>query len=404
MKDLLFLAHRIPFPPNKGDKIRSFNLLRHLSAKWRIHLGAFVDDPDDYRYLDVLQAYCKSICLVPLSPLRGRLRSLKGLLSGQALTVPYYSDKAMRVWVEKTAAECSLDGVLVFSSAMAQYAEGLGHLPRVIDFVDVDSDKWRQYADGKPWPANWVYRREAERLLEYDRGVAARFDRSVFVSEAEAALFRRLAPESAAKTVAVENGVDTGYFDPDRDYPNPYTAGAEVLVFTGAMDYWANIDAVSWFARAVFAKLREIKPQVEFFIVGSRPAQAVRDLAAIPGIKVTGAVEDVRPYLSHARLAVAPLRIARGIQNKVLEAMAMGKSLLASPQAMEGIEGAEGLDLRVLDDAGTWVSALLAAKDSVHPLPVRSAPNRAFVVDRYGWPRSLERLDACWREDSVEKL
>lgn len=400
MKDLLFLAHRIPFPPNKGDKIRSFHLLRHLSRSWRVHLGAFVDDPADWRHADALRDYCAETCLLPLNPILGKLRCLRGFLTGEPLSVPYYADGAMRAWVEKVVGACPKAGVLVFSSAMAQYLENLDALNRVIDFVDVDSDKWRQYAAGKPWPASWVYAREGERLLDYDRRIAASFDHSLFVSEAEAALFRDLAPESASKISTLENGVDTEYFAPARDYYNPYNTGAEVFVFTGAMDYWANIDAVSWFAHEVFPAIRASHPRSEFFIVGSRPSHAVRELERLSGVIVTGAVDDVRPYLAHAHLAVAPLRIARGVQNKVLEAMAMAKSLLATGAAMEGIDGAEGLDLQVVESAEDWVQVAISTLER-QALPLVSSVNRKFVVEQYGWAQSLSRLDACWRENDI---
>jgi sugar transferase (PEP-CTERM/EpsH1 system associated) len=393
MRELLFLVHRIPFPPNKGDKIRSFHILRHLSRSFRVHLGTFVDDPADWRYVDEVRRYCGELCVLPLDPSRAKLRGLRGLLDGRALSLPYYDRPAMRAWVERIVRERPLAGVLVFSSAMAQYVDRYGDLRRVIDFVDVDSDKWRQYAARKPWPLSWLYAREGERLLAFDRNIATHFDHGLFVSAEEAALFRSLAPEAADKVDALENGVDVEFFDPDLHFDNPYTHEAEVIVFTGAMDYWANADAVSWFAREVFGRIRECRAQAVFYIVGARPTQEVKDLERLQGVTVTGAVPDVRPYLAHARLAVAPLRIARGVQNKVLEAMAMSRSVLASPAAVEGIDIRPGLDLSVADSVDDWLRSAVAALDGTG-LPLPSIANRPFVTDRYGWARSLSRLDA----------
>ncbi|WP_416274568.1 glycosyltransferase [Lamprobacter sp.] len=436
MSDLLFLAHRIPFPPNKGDKIRSFNILRHLSGPFRIHLGAFVDDPDDWRYRDEVAAYCASLCLLPLNPRLAKLRSLSGLVSGEALTLPYYRDRRMHRWVRETLAASGPMPVLVFSSAMAQYLPSLTvpdqasdsapeRLPQVVDFVDVDSDKWRQYAQGHGGPMRWIYAREARRLLAFERAVAARASASVLVSEQEAILFRQLlqnqavgqdlsrgqghdedwpqsqTPEAAldvaARVHAIDNGVDTDYFSPERDYPNPYPPGSANLVFTGAMDYWANVDAVSFFADAVFPRIRQAMPEARFVIVGSRPMPAVQALGERPGIEVTGSVPDVRPYLAHAQGAVAPLRIARGVQNKVLEAMAMGCPVAATPQALDGLRDCAGMDWLVAEGAEPLAALalrLLSAdlRDQREQREQMGRQGRACVLQHYSWSEHLDRL------------
>ncbi|HEY9145132.1 MAG TPA: TIGR03087 family PEP-CTERM/XrtA system glycosyltransferase, partial [Thiobacillus sp.] len=325
MDGLLFLAHRIPFPPNKGDKIRSFHLLRHLSKHYAIHLGAFVDDPDDWQYQDALKPYCASIKLLPLlNPRRSRLASLSGLLTGEALTLPYYRNRELKRWAADLADSGKVTRGLAFSSAMAQFMPA-GLARRVLDMVDVDSDKWMQYAPTQRWPLSWVYAREGRKLAAWEAQVAQDFDATLLVSCDEAALLQRRVPQACDRIGAFENGVDADYFSPARDYPNPYLPDVLGVVFTGAMDYWPNVDAVSWFAERVFPAVREAMPAAQFTIVGSRPTEAVLALARQPGVVVTGSVPDVRPYLAHAACAVAPLRIARGIQNKVLEAMAMAR-------------------------------------------------------------------------------
>jgi sugar transferase (PEP-CTERM/EpsH1 system associated) len=285
-----------------------------------------------------------------------------------------------------------IDRIVVFSSPMAQYAEAYPHARRVVDFCDVDSDKWRQYADKKPWPMSWLYRHEARQLLAYERRVARETDASLFVSQPEAQLFRDLAPESEARVGFFNNGVDTDYFSPARDYDNPYPPGEQALVFTGAMDYWPNIDAVQWFAQQVLPALRERHPALSFTIVGARPAPAVQQLAALPGVRVTGTVPDVRPWLAHAALSVAPLRIARGIQNKVLEAMAMAKTVVVSAQALEGIEAEPGRELLLAEDAPRFIEAVEGALARPDPQVGRNA--RARVEARYGWDANLSRVDA----------
>ena len=393
---LLYLVHRIPYPPNKGDKIRSYHLLKHLASVYEIHLGAFVDDENDWKYEDEVKQLCKECCLVPMNPKAAKPKSLFGLFKGEALTLPYYRNRALKSWVDRMLKETKMDRIVVFSSAMAQYvsdAEGV----RIMDFVDVDSDKWSQYAEAKPWPLNWLYRREGRLLLHFERRIAESFDASFFVSPHEAALFRSLAPESKNRIHHFNNGVDAEYFSPDRDYANPYREGEEVLVFTGAMDYWPNIDAVTWFSRDIFPLIREEKPHARFYIVGSNPARQVVELKKLAGVNVTGRVNDVRPYLAHARLAVAPLRIARGVQNKVLEAMSMAKPVVASREALEGIQAEIGTDVLAGSDLSATVAAVLAACRGEHAeLGPRA---RARILQAYDWNRNLARLDA-WLDPS----
>jgi sugar transferase (PEP-CTERM/EpsH1 system associated) len=398
VQDLLLLIHRIPYPPNKGDKIRSYHLLKHLARDYRVHLATFVDDADDWQHVPAVEALCASSHFAPLNPLRARVRSLGALVRNRSLSLDYYQDAGMARWVDQTVATHKIDRVMVFSSPMAQYADKLGDARRVIDFCDVDSDKWRQYAEKKSPPMNWLYRHEARQLLRYERQVASQYDASLFVSAPEADLFRKLAPESVARIGHFSNGVDTEYFSPEHAFASPYAAGERALVFTGAMDYWPNVDAVQWFCDEVFPALRAQDPALAFYIVGSRPNAQVQALAALPGVTVTGTVPDVRPYIRHGCVAVAPLRIARGIQNKVLEAMAMATPTVVSPQALEGIDAAPGSELAVADGAPAWiatVSALLARQHEQNASMGRAA--RARVEHHYSWPSNLacieERLE-----------
>jgi sugar transferase (PEP-CTERM/EpsH1 system associated) len=392
VENLLLLIHRIPYPPNKGDKIRSWNLLKHLAQHYKVHLATFVDDEDDWQHVPTVEALCASSHFARLDPLKGKIRSLGALLKGRALSFDYYRNAGLQAWVDQTMASHAIGRVLVFSSPMAQYAEHYPAARRVVDFCDIDSDKWRQYALQKSFPMNWVYRREADTLLAYERHIAATTDASLFVSEPEAALFRTLAPESDAKIGFFNNGVDTDYFSPHRDYASPYADGERALVFTGAMDYWPNIDAVQFFAAEVFPQLRAADPTLRFVIVGARPSPAVLALGQAHGVIVTGTVPDVRPYIAHADICVAPLRIARGIQNKVLEAMAMARPVVVSPQALEGIDAAVGSELLLADGAAalaSTITGLLAQPDAS-----LGAAARAKVERQYSWPSNLARIEA----------
>lgn len=396
MEGLLFLAHRIPFPPNKGDKIRSFNLLRHLSARYAIHLGAFVDDPDDWQYRDALKPYCASIKLLPLHPRRAKLASLVGLLSGEALTLPYYRNRELARWAHELAASGAVTRGLAFSSAMAQFMPA-GLARRVLDMVDVDSDKWTQYAPTQRWPLSWVYAREGRKLAAWEARVAQDFDATLLVSHAEAALLQQRAPAAQHKIGAFENGVDADYFSPAHDYPNPYPPGVQGVVFTGAMDYWPNVDAVSWFAERIFPAVRAAVPGAQFTIVGSHPSDAVLELARQPGVVVTGSVPDVRPWLAHAACAVAPLRIARGVQNKVLEAMAMARPVVASAQAAEGIRAEAGRDFTLALGEAEFAHAVVARLQTVSS----AAPARDCILAHYDWARNLSTIDPLFEQTAV---
>ena len=392
MDDLLLLTHRIPYPPNKGDKIRSYHLLKHLAQRYRVHLATFVDDANDWQHVPRVEALCASSHFAPLNPLVARVRSLGALLANRSLSLDYYRDAGLRTWTANAMQEHAIKRIVVFSSAMAQYADAFPAARRVVDFCDVDSDKWRQYAEQKNWPMNWLYRHEARQLLAYERTVARECDASLFVSQPEADLFRQLAPESAAKIGFFNNGVDTDYFSPARSYASPYAPGERAVVFTGAMDYWPNVDAVQWFAADVLPHLTARFADLRFYIVGARPSGAVQALAQLPGVVVTGTVPDVRPYIAHAQVAVAPLRIARGIQNKVLEAMAMATPVVVSPQALEGIEAIPGTDLVLARDAAGFVaavSALLSVADTTI-----GQVARAKVEQSYSWPANLARIEA----------
>jgi sugar transferase (PEP-CTERM/EpsH1 system associated) len=393
MRDLLFLAHRIPYPPSKGEKIRGWHFLRHLAETRRVHLGCFVDDEPDWAHVPFLRELVGETCVLPLRGPRALARSLPALVTGRPLTLPYYHDRRMARWVRQLRQDRPMT-VFVYSSAMAQYVPSDVGSPRIIDFVDVDSQKWRDYSQRKAWPMSWVYRREGETLLSAERRIAREFDASIFVSEAEAALFRRLAPESANRVATVSMGVDSGHFSPDVGYPDPYDgAGPSTLCFTGMMDYWPNVDAVTWFVRSVFPRIRRIRPAARFWIVGANPARAVQQLADEPGVAVTGRVPDTRPYLAHATAVVAPLRIARGVQNKVLEAMAMGRPVIASAQAFEGLRVESERHLIVADSVDEFVRAIERVWDDrlVATLGVSA---RQAVQTRYDWPSQLAALDA----------
>lgn len=389
---VLYLVHRMPYPPNKGDKVRSYHLLKHLCASHEVHLGTFVDDPADEVHLPTLQSMCASVHAVRLSPRTAKLGSLRGLLLGQPLTLPYYRSASLAAWVRRTLAEERIDNVVVFSSCMAQYTDAVDPQRVLVDFVDVDSAKWTDYAPEHAWPLSWLYRREGERLLAYERQIAGRSRHSFFATDKETALFLASAPECRGKVSAMNNGVDAAYFAPEAQRASPFPSDETAVVFTGAMDYWPNVDAVCWFVKESLPALRRRHPRLRFHIVGRSPTAAVQALAS-DDVNVTGTVPDVRPYLQHAAVVVAPLRLARGIQNKVLEAMAMGRPVVAAKTCTEALLARPGLDLLAADAAADYVQAvdnLLA--NPAHAEQVGMA-GRTCVLARYDWAAHMSALD-----------
>ena len=401
MRDLLFLSHRIPYPPDKGEKIRGWNLLGHLAQSYNIHLGCLIDDAADWQHLPLLRERCAEVAAFGIDRRWQKLFALARARPGRPLMLDYYRHRGLLRWVDDLLARRRMDVLYIYSAAMAPYvlrhdagahrhAGGL----RVLDMQDIDSEKWAAYAGRSAWPMRLVWAREGRTLLAYERRAAAACDNTLFVTEAEARRFVTLAPESAGRVDWLENGVDLAQFNPALDFANPYAGlpgDGPDLVFTGNMDYWPNVDAAVWFAENVLTRLQRIHAGLRLHVVGANPALQVKRLVERPGVYVTGRVPDVRPYVAHAALAVAPLRIARGIQNKVLEAMAMAKPVVASRQAFEGIHATPGRDLLVGDGAPAMVQDVLDILDGRYPgLP---AAARAAVEARYSWPAQLVRLD-----------
>jgi sugar transferase (PEP-CTERM/EpsH1 system associated) len=396
--DMIFLCHRIPFPPNKGDKIGSYHLLRYFSERYRVHLGTFIDDPNDMQYVDTVKGMCESTWFGEITAFTKVRRAGWGLLRGEPLTAALYADPALNRWIKRIWALRQIRHMLVYSSGAAR---AIPHAfikdPRnrlVIDFCDVDAEKWQQYAKTHKPPKSWIYAREAKKLIEYDRALALRTDAAVVRTYAEVKAFTELAPDVRPKLRVVNNGLDREFFSTDPTRETPFSKDAMPIVFTGHMGYWPNIDAVQWFANEVLPKIRSRVPTAQFWIVGTDPAPAVLGLAS-DHIIVTGRVPDVRPYLQYANLVVAPNRLGRGIANKALEAMAMAKPLLVSPQIAMGLEQArENEEYLLGPDAASM--AALAVRVLVQPdigeALGRNARRR--IEESFDWDRNLAKTES----------
>jgi sugar transferase (PEP-CTERM/EpsH1 system associated) len=375
-KPLLFLAHRIPYPPNKGEKIRSWHFLRGLAQEYELHVGALVDDQDDLKDIQPLKEISASLCLPIIQPRTEKIKALRGLLTGQPLSLPYFYNRQLADFVKNFTKQHPNAPVFLYSSGMAGYVSHLNEtMPLIVDLVDVDSAKWDEYALKEKFPLSWIYKREGALLAQTEAFLSEKAALTLLVSEAEKDLFlTRLPPPLRKRSIqSLENGVDLDYFNPDQDYPLPADMPLKkpTLVFTGAMDYAPNRDAVIWFTNEILPLIHKGGfPDCHFMIVGSKPSA---DVQALSGeyVTVTGRVPDVRPYLAHASLAVAPMRVARGVQNKVLEAMAMRKPTITTPQGFEGLISQAGYDLQVVsgaEDFADMIIRLLRNSDERHAL------------------------------------
>ena len=420
---LLFLAHRVPFPPDRGDKIRSFHILQYLAKRTPVHLVTFADDEADFDPPAVFTNMLASCTILPRRKSQTRA-AVEALATGKPVSLTAFTSAAVEDAVDRILPDVS--AVYCFSGQMAQYLP-VGGPPIVMDFVDVDSAKFGGFADDTSGPMRWMMRREARLLGAFEREVAGRVSASLLVSDAEAALFRD--GGATGRIIAVENGIDSAKFDPAAEFakltdshhpgegrgpigevavtecspqsstsPNwaPASAGGEpfdglpLLVFTGQMDYRPNIDAVTWFARDILPLVRQRYP-ARFAIVGRAPTAAVEALAS-DHVTVTGAVDDVRGWLAAADVCVAPLKLARGIQNKVLEAMAMARPVVASAAAAEGIDHAD--TVRVATTAQDFADRICELFEAPEAAATLGQSARAQVIRRYGWDARLAPLDA----------
>jgi sugar transferase (PEP-CTERM/EpsH1 system associated) len=412
---ILYIAHRIPYPPNKGDKIRTFNEIKYLSAFHEIHLACLADVPEEMKYKTNLEKYCKRVEVVPLRTKRARLKSLIALLSDSPLSVSYFYSRALQKTIDAWVSSTKYDAVICFCSSIAEYvfrspklnpSLNLNKPVLIMDFCDIDSQKWGQYAVKSRFPMSFIYKVENRRLFQYEKQINDLFHHTVVVSQQEKDLFLDLYP-SAKNIQAISNGVDYEYFSPDAGF-NTLKEGTEksdpILVFTGAMDYYANVEGVTWFCHEILPAIKKDFPGTKFYIVGSNPSPKVKALETIQGVNVTGFVDDIRPYYQFADVCVVPLRIAAGVQNKVLEAMSMGKPVVTTSKALEGIHAVPDEHLMVEDTPKNFsntVKSLLKNMEQRNSLGLNA---RDFVRQNYNWETNMKKLEGLMHSSDLMEM
>ena len=404
---ILYLAHRVPYPPNRGDRIRSFHQLRFLAQRAHVSLGFLCEEAPPPDTMHVLRSMCRRVAPHRLGRHLRRLRGAWSLATGRTATEGLFGCDGLRRTVSQWAQQTRFDAVFVFCSSMVQYlgAAGLAGVPVVVDLVDVDSQKWLDYGRHSRGPLRWLFQTEAMRLRRLEASLAARAEALVVVSRREAALLQSFC--ASDRIYAIPNGVDLDHFHPDAcDCPG----AAETCVFVGALDYRANLEGVTWFCRAIWPGIRQRHPHAVFRLVGRRPGHAARRLARLPGVDLVGEVADVRPYLCEATVVVVPLRIAPGIQNKVLEAMAMGKPIVVTPQAREGVEAAPDVHLCQAETPTEWVQTVARLFTDGELRRRLGCAARQFVEQHFRWNDQLQLLaglpgmSKCLRPDNAKVM
>ena len=383
---IFYICQRVPFPPDRGDKITTYNEIKHLARRHEVHVFCMADGVEDLANVAKVKDFAASIQAVAVSSFGAKWRAALALFTGEPLSVAAFSNRALHQAIRQAHARAPADLMIVYSCNVAQYAAHFPDCRRIMQFADLDSLKWGQYAERHRPPMKWLYALEQRRLLAYERRIAHSFDHSLVCTAVEKRDFEALIPGAAISLVA--NGVDLEYF---KTLQQPKVAGR--MVFTGVMDYLPNIDAVEWFCSEIYPRVRQTVPQASFVICGSRPTDAVKNLAKIAGVSVTGWVEDTRPHLDAAQVFVAPLRMARGVQNKVLEGLAMGLPCVASMAAWSGTVIPQGEGIVASNDPAEFARQIVKLITDTPYREQMALRARQSAEAHYTWQAQMDLLD-----------
>ncbi|MGN3973124.1 TIGR03087 family PEP-CTERM/XrtA system glycosyltransferase [Tsuneonella sp. SYSU-LHT278] len=399
MGETLFIAHRIPFPPDRGDKIRSHHLLKTLASLGPVHVATLGETRADFAAEPRLAGIARTHCLARRPP-NLALAGARAMLAGKPVSLTAFESAELRRWIGRTLADRPIEAIFVFSGQMGQYIPDDFAGRVIIDLCDVDSAKFEAYARDRGGARGWIDAREARLLAAEEARLVARADTTLLVSAAEADLLRGRVALPLADIRAVGNGIDTELFDPlaVAGHPQLAAAAGAQMVFTGQMDYPPNVAAAVRAARFIMPLVREHHPHARFHVVGRAPSAEVLALDGVNGTRVWGEVPDVRPFLASADVVLAPLSIARGVQNKVLEAMAMARAVVLSGAAATGIGAVDGLHYSIADtDEGFSRTVVELLADGPRARRIGAAARR-FVVEEKGWEAALAPLTQLLQE------
>lgn len=384
---ILFVCHRVPYPPKRGGKIRPFNIIRYLGERGhQVTVASLARTEQERDEARDLQKHCARTMVEVISNSAAFPRMLAWAPTNRPSSFGYFYSPALARRIAEEVRSGGYDLIFVHCSSVAPYVSRLSAPLKVLDFGDMDSQKWREYARYRPFPLSLVYGLEALKLERTERLLAAQFDLCTCTTAAELRSLRALT--TASPSDWFPNGVDADSFRPAQDGYDP-----DLVAFVGRMDYFPNQQAVLGFCRDTLPRLRARRSGLRFQIVGADPPPHIRALQDLPGVEVTGSVPDVRPFVTRAALTVAPLAIARGTQNKILESMAMGVPVVCSTQAAGGVDAVPGEHLLTADSSDEYVTAILSLLESPARRSELAAAARARVLSHHSWPSSMRRLE-----------
>ena len=383
---ILYVCHRFPFPPKRGGKIRPFNMIRHLSASHEVTVASLARSPDEAVEASGIAPFCAEYHVATVQGWTQWARMLATLPTPITASASYFHSPELARTIRRLLRERSFDLIFVHCSSVAHYVAHVGGVPKILDYGDMDSQKWLEYSRYKPFPLSLGYRWEGMKLLAEEKRLARKFDLCTATTRAEWETLEDY--RTGAATDWFPNGVDSQYFSPSEETYEPDT-----ISFVGRMDYYPNQECMFDFCRATLPLLRARKPNLRLLIVGADPSPAVRKLGEIPGVTVTGSVPDVRPYLRRSALTVAPLNIARGTQNKILEAMASGVPVVTSRVAAGGVDAVDGEHFLVASTPSDYRDAILRILEGPGERRRLSEAGRARMLTHHAWSKSMQRLD-----------
>ena len=400
---IAYLAHRVPYPPNKGEKIRTFHQIKYLAEQGHeICVFAPTNSVKDIEDLSALEsAYCKNSFHAPAP---GFSSMITGLVANKPLSVAHFYTSRLQQQFDKYIRDQGVDAVVCTSSSMAEYIfrshePSLKHISLVMDFMDLDSDKWNQYRKIKPFPLSLIYQREAFLISRFEKKIYQFFDSVMFISKNEVDLFVKLVNDSK-KVHVIGNGMDTNTFKPSN---NEKRGSTPVFLFTGVMDYLPNEDAVIWFVDNCWENIKLKYPAAEFYIVGMNPSAKVRDLEKYSGVTVTGFVDDITEYYEKSNCFIAPFRLARGVQNKVLQAFACGLTTISTTLGCEGINCEDGKHVLIADSVKDILEKVDWAVSNPNEAAELGKNAARLIKEEYSWESKLSSFEAILGHHSLNK-
>lgn len=386
--NILYLCHRFPFPPKRGGKIRPFNMIRHLtSLGHQVTVCSLARSQQEAEEGQGIAPHCESFLMGHVKEWIQVARMIIRLPVLTPSSMGFFYSGELAAHVRGMLASRKWDLIFVHCSSVAQYVEHVTDTPKILDFGDMDSQKWIEYANYKPFPLSLGYRFEGAKMLAAEKRLARRFDLCTATTRAEWETLKDY--ETGADTGWFPNGVDADFFCPIDETYDPDT-----ISFIGRMDYYPNQECMSRFCEQTWPLLKNWRPNLKLLIVGADPTPAMRKLGELPGVTVTGSVPDVRPFIRKSALMVAPLNIARGTQNKILEAMAMGVPVVTSSIAAGGVDAESVTHFLVADTPQDYAQAIMGILDSPSERSRLAVAGRQRMLSHHAWPRSMERLDA----------